>query len=272
MTNLKNRTSFVLHLDSLEIVEEMTGDQVKLFLQSIIQWHKNKTLPDLDFGMKMAIKPFLNQFIRDNEKWKDSSESGRIGNLKKWHPKIYQRFFSKEISLEEAEDLVKLKNLSPPIAPDKIISPPIKPDEIKSGNDRDQSLSVSVSVSDSVINTNDLLKSLTISPKNPKQKKQAEEKPERPDFILKENWEAYLEMRKKKKAVPTDFAIKQIFLSLESFEKKKQGNANESLKKSTVNNWTDVYEPKETQITKPKIHTNFENQNYAAGTEGFKVG
>lgn len=160
MTNLKNRTSFILHLDSLEIVEEMTGDQVKLFLQSIIQWHKNKTLPDLDFGMKMAIKPFLNQFIRDNEKWKDSSESGRVGNLKKWHPKIYQRFFSKEITLEEAENLVKLKNSSPPIAPDKIISPPIKPDEIKSGNDRDSSLSVSVSVSDSVINTDILLNTL----------------------------------------------------------------------------------------------------------------
>jgi len=147
---MQNKKSFLLHLDSLEVLEEMNGEQVKILMQALLQWQKFKTLPELDFAMKMAVMPFINQFKRDDEKWKDSSESGRIGNLKKYQPEIYERFLKQEITLEQAEKEAKFKKPSPPIAPDKKPSPPTIPDQNLSGGDRVASLSVNVSDSVSV--------------------------------------------------------------------------------------------------------------------------
>jgi hypothetical protein len=61
-----------------------------------------------------------------------------------------------------------------------------------------------------------------------------------PEWVNKEVWEAFLEMRKKKKKVPTDYAVKLIFKDLETF-KVAGDNPNEVLNKSIVNGWTDVF-------------------------------
>jgi hypothetical protein len=42
------------------------------------------------------------QFLEINENAKSKSNNGIIGNLKRWHPTIYSKFESKEISLNEA--------------------------------------------------------------------------------------------------------------------------------------------------------------------------
>lgn len=42
------------------------------------------------------------QFLQINEDTKSKSNNGIIGNLKRWHPEIYSKFESKEISLNEA--------------------------------------------------------------------------------------------------------------------------------------------------------------------------
>jgi hypothetical protein len=269
------KKSFVLHLDSLSILEDMTTQQKADFIDAIYSYQKTGKIPELDLMMKMVLNPFFNQFKRDDENWKGSSISGKIGNLKKWHPEIAERFLKKEISIEGAEELVRLKKLSPPIAPDRPRSDPIAPDGILSPPESPRIASVSVNASDSAsvkVNTSDLLNSLKEN--TPEIKKPKKEKKEIviPDFILKENWEAYLEMRKKKKASPTDFAIEEILKSLAEYEKRKSGAANKSLKKSVINNWTDVYEPKEEPKKSGQIHNNFENQDYNAGTEGFIVG
>jgi len=48
----------------------------------------------------------------------DKSKSGVIGNLKRWHPEIYKRFTSKELSLDDALSIAKGSHTdSTPIAP-----------------------------------------------------------------------------------------------------------------------------------------------------------
>lgn len=47
------------------------------------------------------------QFLDIEEKSEGKSKSGIIGNLKRWHPVIYNRFNNKEISLEKAIELSK---------------------------------------------------------------------------------------------------------------------------------------------------------------------
>ena len=47
------------------------------------------------------------QFAEIEDTSKDKSKSGVIGNLKRWHPEVYKRFSSKEISFEEALTVAK---------------------------------------------------------------------------------------------------------------------------------------------------------------------
>lgn len=98
---------------------------------------------------------------RDLKKWESerelNSRSGRIGNLKRWHPDLYKLFKSGEKSLESLEIIAISRKTSPP---DEIVSPPIAiiADSVKD--------SVSVSVKDNVIKDDDEKNKKTSSPNN----------------------------------------------------------------------------------------------------------
>lgn len=56
------------------------------------------------------------QYLEIQEDTKDKSKSGIIGNLKRWHPLIYNEFVSKKISLEQA--IKKSKSIAEQSHPD----------------------------------------------------------------------------------------------------------------------------------------------------------
>ena len=136
MTYNLTSKSFILHKDSLTILDQLTDQQAGKLLKAIYFYQKTGKNSDLDQMTKIIITPFLNQFNRDNDKYQNSAIQGKLGNLKKYHLAIYQKVIDKELTLEEGESLAY---------PDKqlLYRPPITPDQ--SG-----SLSVSVSVSDKV--------------------------------------------------------------------------------------------------------------------------
>jgi hypothetical protein len=65
-----------------------------------------------------------------------------------------------------------------------------------------------------------------------------------PDFINKETFKSYLEMRREKKKVPTGHAIEIIIKDLTTFHSQGQ-DVNLILEKSIKNGWTDVYSLKD---------------------------
>jgi len=71
------RKSFIIHKDSLHILKEMTNEQAGIFIKSINFYQENGHLPELDFGLKMAIAPFISQFERDEENYKKTCEARR---------------------------------------------------------------------------------------------------------------------------------------------------------------------------------------------------
>lgn len=81
-----NKKSFILHLDSLCILDDMTFEQKGILFDAIYKYQLGIEV-DLDFGMKMAFAPFRNQFIRDNDKYiefsKKQSENGKKGGRPK---------------------------------------------------------------------------------------------------------------------------------------------------------------------------------------------
>lgn len=61
-----------------------------------------------------------------------------------------------------------------------------------------------------------------------------------PDFITEENWDAYMEMRKKKRAVPTEHAKVLLIKKLEEF-RDAGDDPNEVLQRSIMNGWTGIF-------------------------------
>jgi len=137
------RNSFLLYIDSCDIFDMLNDEQAGKLIRAIIHYQKNKELPELDFALKIAITPFLNQFKRDCEKYskevKVSSEKGKLGNLKRWHVDLYKKVIDNQLDIDEAMVIAKHR---PPIVSDRPRTPPIP-----KSHDSD-----SVSDNDSVIN------------------------------------------------------------------------------------------------------------------------
>ena len=64
-----NRKSFILHIDSLDILDDLTNEQAGLLFKAIKSYQNSEEI-ELDIIIKMAFSPFKNQFSRDNEKYK----------------------------------------------------------------------------------------------------------------------------------------------------------------------------------------------------------
>lgn len=132
------RTSFILHLDSLDILDELSNEEAGILLRAMRDFNREEE-PTLTGLMKVVFLPFKNQFIRDEIKWDEKKEgkskAGRMGNLKKYTPDLYQQVTDNQISLDEAEEVAKGRKCE--------VS-----DSLLSQNVADSRLNKSVSVSD----------------------------------------------------------------------------------------------------------------------------
>lgn len=68
------RKSFLLHIDSLEILDDLDNDQVADLFRAIKAFQKGEDY-DLDKVVKMVFLPFKNQFVRDNEKYEKTCKA-----------------------------------------------------------------------------------------------------------------------------------------------------------------------------------------------------
>jgi len=87
MSQEHQRKSFILHTDSLEILDDLTDEQAGKLFKAIKQYQNGNDakLPQL---IKIAFSPFKNYFDRDNKKWEleieKRREAGRLGAEARW--------------------------------------------------------------------------------------------------------------------------------------------------------------------------------------------
>jgi hypothetical protein len=107
---LKSKKGFILHKDSLSILNKMSDEQAGILFKAIYQYQTTGKAPDLEFGLEMAITPFINQFTRDDNAWEEERNkkavNGFLGNLKRWHPDLYTKYNNDQITIEEAEKII----------------------------------------------------------------------------------------------------------------------------------------------------------------------
>lgn len=74
---MSNKKSFILHIDSLDILEKLTDEQSGKLLKAMMDYHKGNDL-NLDPLIDIAFTPFKNQFARDGEKYKKLCEKNKL--------------------------------------------------------------------------------------------------------------------------------------------------------------------------------------------------
>ena len=76
-----NKKSFLLHIDSLDILDDLTNGQAGVLFKAIKAYQHNDDFP-LDSVVKIAFSPFKNQFTRDDEKYVKTCERRAIAGSK----------------------------------------------------------------------------------------------------------------------------------------------------------------------------------------------
>jgi len=80
------KESFILHLDSLSVLDELTNEQAGILFKALRDYNEGKE-PELDFSMKMAFLPFKNQFVRDLKNYEKVIERNKLNGSKGGRPK-----------------------------------------------------------------------------------------------------------------------------------------------------------------------------------------
>lgn len=80
------KKSFILHLDSLDILDDLTNEEAGLLFKAIKMYQKGEIF-ELPKDIKMAFLPFKNQFIRDLESYENrckvNASNGSKGGKRK---------------------------------------------------------------------------------------------------------------------------------------------------------------------------------------------
>ena len=80
------KKSFVLHVDSLDVLDELTNEQAGMLLKAMRDYHNEDETP-LDALTKIVFCPFKNQFNRDSLKYQTTCErranAGSMGGKQK---------------------------------------------------------------------------------------------------------------------------------------------------------------------------------------------
>ena len=77
------KKNFIIHCDSLSVIDKMTDEQVGKLFRKMRSYHNWNTYDPEDVVVDIAFEQFKNQFDRDKEKYKSVCERN-AENWKKW--------------------------------------------------------------------------------------------------------------------------------------------------------------------------------------------
>lgn len=107
----EGKNSFLLYTDIIHTVRKLPKDKAGELFLHILEYVNDLNPVTDDFAVEIAFEPIKQNLIRNLKSYKETvqknSESGRIGNLKKWHIDLYEKYSSNELTLEECEKVAK---------------------------------------------------------------------------------------------------------------------------------------------------------------------
>lgn len=107
---MQNRKSFIIHKDSLDILDKLSDEQAGKLFKAIKFYQKTNEIPKLDFTLDLVFTPFFNQFVRDDQDYKNTCEARRIAGSKGGKQKVANASKSKQKVANLADSDSKSKN------------------------------------------------------------------------------------------------------------------------------------------------------------------
>ena len=112
MTTPINRKSFIIHKDSLDILDKLSDEQAGKLFKAIHFYQKKQEIPALDFALDLVFTSFLNQFKRDDESYKITCEARKLAGSKGGKQKLANASNCKQKVANLADSESKSKNES----------------------------------------------------------------------------------------------------------------------------------------------------------------
>ena len=82
---MENRKSFILHFDSLDVIEELTDEQAWKLFKKMKSYHSRNTYDPKDKLIDILFIQFKNQFDRDIQKYDKTCERNKNNIGKRWN-------------------------------------------------------------------------------------------------------------------------------------------------------------------------------------------
>jgi len=127
LTMAENKKSFVLYTDSQGLINQLPDDIAGRLFKHIYAYVNDENPITDELLLNIAFEPIKMQLKRDLIKWVDiketKSNSGNLGNLKRYNIDLYEKVLSNNITLKEAIELAKTrKNSHSDIVPSQDIA------------------------------------------------------------------------------------------------------------------------------------------------------
>ena len=109
MTNQTQSKSFILHKDSLSVLNKLSDEEAGKLFKAIFNYQSQNILPTNNL-ISIIFEPFLNQFKRDVENYKKTCEARKIAGSKGGKQKVANASKSKQKVANLADSDSKNKN------------------------------------------------------------------------------------------------------------------------------------------------------------------
>ena len=119
---INSRKSFIIHKDSLDILDKLSDEQAGKLFKAIHFYQKKQEIPKLDFALDLVFTSFLNQFKRDDESYKITCEARKLAGSKGGKQKLANASNCKQKVANLADSESKSKNESKSESKNKNVS------------------------------------------------------------------------------------------------------------------------------------------------------
>ncbi len=122
----ENKKSFILYCDIVKTVEKLPNEVAGELFKHLLDYVNDRDPKTDNLLVEVAFEPIKQQLKRDLEKYEESkvsrSDSGKLGNLKRWNKDLYDKVVNKELTIKDAESIANSRKQSQSDKTDRTLS------------------------------------------------------------------------------------------------------------------------------------------------------
>jgi hypothetical protein len=116
----EGKSSILIYTDWIDNFESLTDEEAGRLIKHLFRYVNDQNPVAPDRLTEISFIPLKNTLKRDLKKWESEvdkkSNSGKLGNLKRWHLDLYELIIKKELTIEDAELIAQNRTKSQSIA------------------------------------------------------------------------------------------------------------------------------------------------------------